>query len=246
MEDLTIETAENIFLKYDTATVGSRSAAALIDYILIFVIILGLNALINVFARWGSETINSYFVALFYILLGSLSWGYFVINEMVLNGSSIGKLALHLQVIKDDGSSIDIVDSLARNFLRYIDLLPGTYLVGIAAMMLNAQSKRLGDYVAGTVVIRTLAAPLDVLQLEENPYDETIKNNPNISAITAQEYLLMRDYLIKRDTLPEYTSYTLARKLSIRIAQKLGVEPPHGTKNYVYFIESCVKYYRQE
>ncbi|MGD2246972.1 MAG: RDD family protein [Candidatus Methanofastidiosia archaeon] len=244
MEDLTIETAENIILRYDTATVGSRSAAALLDYILILIILIGLNASMSLFNRLGGDLFSSYFVALFYIFLSTVSWGYFVVTEMVLNGSSIGKHFLHLKVIKDTGSPIDVVDSLARNFLRYIDLLPGTYLVGITAMMLNPKSKRLGDYVAGTVVVRTSAAPLDALHIGETPYDEIVKDNPSLSLITAQEYHIMRDYLIKRETLPEHTSYTLARKLATRMAQKLGMEPPHGTRNFVYFIESCVKYYQ--
>ncbi len=244
MEDFKITTAENIPLRYDIATVGSRSAAFFIDYIIIGMISLGFGALIYTSERMGWDILSSYFVAFSYIIVGTLSWAYFVVNEMIFNGSSIGKRRLNLRVIKEDGSPIDLVDSLTRNFIRYVDSFPGTFLVGFVTMMLNDKSKRLGDYAAGTVVVRTRSVSLDKLELAETLYDDVVKTNPRLRLITPEEYQVMRDYLTQQHRIPLDKSYVLARKLAVRMAEKLGIEPPKQMNQRLQLITSCVKYYK--
>lgn len=243
MEDITLQTAENISLRYDTATAGSRSAAFLIDYIIILLIVEGLNSLVHLADRIGGDVFSSYFAAVIYLILGTLLWGYFVINEIILDGSSLGKRVLGIRVIKEDGSPIDIVDSLTRNFIRFVDLLPGTCLVGFMVMMCNEKSKRLGDYAAGTVVVRVRSVQPDRMHIGDSPYDEVVKGNPHLSLITAEEYQLMRDYMAQRHRLSPYKSFSLADKLASRIAQKLELKPPKGTEQCVQFLLSCIKYY---
>lgn len=243
MEDFTLKTAENVPVRYDIATAGSRSAAFLIDYIIILLIYFGFMVLAELSQRIG-DMFSSYFIALAYLVVGTLSWAYFVINEMVLNGSSIGKQKMNLKVIKDDGSPIDLVDSLTRNFIRIVDLLPGTYLVGFLVMMLNEKSKRLGDYAAGTLVVRVRPVELDKLHIGETPYDDVVKNS-NLHLVTQEEYQLMRDFLTQRYRLSPYKSSTIAEKLAHRIAKKLQIEPPQGRDKCLQFIQSCVKYYER-
>jgi len=243
MEDFTLETAENVPLRYDIATVGSRSVAVLIDFIIIVLISVGFEAMAHLSVRIGGDILSSYFFAIFYLVVGTLSWTYFVINEIVLDGSSVGKRLLNLKVIKNDGSPIDLVGSLTRNFIRYIDFLPGTYLVGFLAMMLNDKSKRLGDYAAGTLVIRVRSVYLDRLTLEETPYDDLVKSSPYLKMITPEEYQLMRDYLTEKHRLSPYKSFRIAEKLAARMAEKFRIEPPKGHERCVQFIQSCVKYY---
>lgn len=240
MEDFTLETAENVLLRYDIATAGSRSAAFLIDYILIIIVSLGFHVMAELSEYAGG--ISSYAVAIFYIVVGTLSWVYFVISEMIFEGSSIGKRFLGLKVIKDDGSPIDAVDSLTRNFIRYVDLLPGTCLVGFVIMMLNDQSKRLGDFAAGTLVVRIRSVHLDKLYIGETPYDDVVKNSP-VSLITPEEYQVMRDYLTQRHRLPVGKSFSIASRLAFRMAEKLHIELPKTPDQRIQLIESCVKYY---
>jgi uncharacterized RDD family membrane protein YckC len=241
MEDITLQTTENISLRYDIATAGSRSAAFLIDYIIILLVVVGLNSLIHLVD--SGDLFSSYFIAVIYLVTGTLLWVYFVISETVLDGSSIGKRILGIRVIKEDGSPIDSVDSLTRNFIRYVDLLPGTCLVGFVVMMLNERSKRLGDYAAGTIVVRVKSVQPDRVQVGDTPYDEVVKGNPHLSLITPEEYQLVRDYMTQRYRLSSYKSFSIADKLASRIAQKLDVEPPRGTDQCVQFLISCIKYY---
>jgi hypothetical protein len=155
---------------------------------------------------------------------------------MVMDGSSIGKRILGIRVIKEDGSPIDIVDSLTRNFIRYIDLLPGTCLVGFVVMMFNEKSRRLGDYAAGTIVVRVKSVQPDRIEVGNTPYDDMVKGNPHLSQ-------LVRDYMTQRNRLSPYKSFSIADKLASRIAHKLEIEPPLGTDQCVQFLLSCIKYY---
>ena len=244
MEDFTLHTAENVPVHYDIATVGSRSAALLVDFIIVLMISIGFEVVAGLLEDAG-DPFSSYFVALFYLLVGTLSWAYFVINEMVFDGGSVGKNLLGLRVIKDDGSPIDLVDSLTRNFIRYADSFPGTYLVGFVVMMLNKKFKRLGDFAAGTLVVRVRSVHLDKLELPDTPYDDVVRQNPHLSLVTPEEYQILRDYLTQRHRLSPHKSFTIADKLAARIAQKLQIEQPRGMENCLHLIQSCVKYYER-
>src|SRR5207244_5481193 len=65
-----------------------------------------------------------------------------------------GKLVNGLRVVRIDGSPVTFFTSAVRNVLRLVDILPGMYLVGIAAILVTRQNQRLGDVAAGTLVVR--------------------------------------------------------------------------------------------
>jgi hypothetical protein len=89
-------------------------------------------------------------VVLFYFLL---YWGYYSLFEAFWNGQTPGKRLLKIRVIKDSGRQITLFEALARNLIRVIDMLPSFYLVGVITMLCNKEQKRLGDLVAGTIVV---------------------------------------------------------------------------------------------
>ena len=91
---------------------------------------------------------------LFLLIQFVIEWGYFVFWELVSGGRSLGKLCLKLRVVRDGGWPIGARESLIRNLLRMVDLLPGPYVVGLVAMIASPDGKRLGDVAAGTIVIR--------------------------------------------------------------------------------------------
>lgn len=70
-------------------------------------------------------------------------------------GRTIGKALVRIRVVSEDGSTPSIGASVARNVLRLVDWLPVFYVVGLATMALSTNSRRLGDRLAGTVVVRT-------------------------------------------------------------------------------------------
>jgi uncharacterized RDD family membrane protein YckC len=80
-------------------------------------------------------------------------WGYYIFFEVVWNGQSIGKRIVGLRVVRTNGTPITFTESVIRNLIRLIDFLPAYYGIGVVTMFINAQSRRLGDLAAGTLVV---------------------------------------------------------------------------------------------
>ena len=82
-----------------------------------------------------------------------LLWmAYYIIPESLFGGS-LGKLLTGLRVVRVDGGPVGLGSIVIRNVLRYVDMLPGFYLIGGVVVLLTGSSQRLGDLVAGTTVI---------------------------------------------------------------------------------------------
>jgi uncharacterized RDD family membrane protein YckC len=93
--------------------------------------------------------------AIVYFVIGSL---YPILFEVYWNGQSPGKRLSGLRVLREDGTPMDWSAATARNLLRFVDALPLGYATALAAIWINADGKRLGDLLAGTVVTYTATA----------------------------------------------------------------------------------------
>ena len=159
-DQLNIDTPEQVELRFPIAGIGSRFLAVLTDsviqivaeIVLLLLFVLVVSAAQRSALGQMSDTTAKWFVAgvlLFHFLL---YWGYFALFEAFWNGQTPGKRLMKIRVIKDSGRQITFFEALARNLLRIVDLLFG-YLVGVICMLCNKQQKRLGDFVAGTIVV---------------------------------------------------------------------------------------------
>ena len=234
-EDYTLLTPENVELRYDLAGVGSRLVAAAIDYtILIFFYFsfslagsFVLGAIRRLFPRasgaldmqWAGFAV----IALFTLLVFFGWWGYFLLFEMLWNGQTPGKRLLQLRVVLAGGQPINATSSLVRNLLRVIDLMLG---IGILAMLLDRSSRRLGDFAAGSLVVREPRA-LDRRALAPVPIpdvpEEVVRAVPNAGRLTMEHYALMRDFFARRDRITGRASDALAARLADDLARLLEV-----------------------
>jgi uncharacterized RDD family membrane protein YckC len=150
---LELETPEHIAFRYQLAGPARRAAAYVVDlfvrgailFVVALVMLFTSNALTSDFS--GFET--GALLLLFFVL----EWGYFVAFDLLAEGASPGKKAFQLRVVHQDGRPITLTDSVLRNLLRAADLLPMFYAVGVLSMMLDHKFRRLGDFVAQTVVV---------------------------------------------------------------------------------------------
>jgi uncharacterized RDD family membrane protein YckC len=157
-EQVDIKTPEYVSLQFQSAGLGSRAAAFIIDQIILLIvnilIIIGLLFMINgTFMDFFSSNMPSYLVGAAIILIFIIRWGYFFAFEYFSGGSTLGKKMVGIRVIQENGHSITLLSSLIRNLLRIIDSLPMNYLVGMLMIFFHTKHKRLGDLVAGTVVV---------------------------------------------------------------------------------------------
>jgi uncharacterized RDD family membrane protein YckC len=228
---VSIRTPENIELSYALAGPGSRAAAYIIDFFIMFVVC---QMLINFLA--------SAFVLLFSALgVGSELWvtaivtlvfftfynGYFILLEWLLNGQTPGKRLLHIRVIKQGGYALRFFDTLLRNLLRVVDFLPLFYGVGLTSLLLTRDSQRLGDLVAGTLVVYQEPVETESLLPDLPAPEETEPLLPavQLAAIPNEAISLAALYLRSRIELAPRPRQEVAAELVNLIRETSGLEP---------------------
>jgi RDD family protein len=188
-------------------------------------------------------------VALLLLLYFAVQFGYFAFFEAIWNGQTPGKRRMHLRVIKDSGRPITTFDALGRNLLRIVDSLPGIYAVAIVSALLSQKNKRLGDYVAGTVVVheRPLVGQAglswdfsgprpapprppvgSVLKLTPEPAAQPepsaqADTGYAVSLLSTEEFRLMEAFLLRRRHLAADVRAQMAGKIIERVAAKLQI-----------------------
>jgi uncharacterized RDD family membrane protein YckC/uncharacterized membrane protein SpoIIM required for sporulation len=151
-----VETPEQVMLSYTVAGIGSRAVAALIDYAIIAAFFIAVDIVFSTFSI--TQAIKPWLTAVMIIGFFLVNWGYYVVFEAMWDGQTPGKRRMGLRVVRDGGYSITFAASAVRNLIRVIDILPPvSYGIGILSAVLSKSGKRLGDYAAGTFVVRERA-----------------------------------------------------------------------------------------
>jgi len=155
-DQLNIDTPELVSIELPLAGIGSRFIAILVDSLIlgaavILLIFLGVF-IITALGNFGEKS-ASWGIGIL-LLISFCCLGYFALFETFNNGRTPGKRVAKIRVIHQSGRGINFAEALARNLVRIIDYMPGFYGVGIAAMFMSRRSQRLGDMVAGTLVVR--------------------------------------------------------------------------------------------
>ncbi len=145
-----LDTPEGVQLTFQLAGPGLRLGAYLIDFIVrgAFVFVAG------VLLQFTSFVMPQFSAAVLLILLFLIEWFYGTLFEWLWSGRTPGKRAMRIRVIKDGGYPIGFMEAVLRNFLRAADaLFVILYSIGLTVMMASSRMKRLGDYLAGTMVV---------------------------------------------------------------------------------------------
>jgi len=162
-QHLEVETPEHVTLDLEIAGVGSRVLAALIDGTIVTAIMVAgvlLAAVLGSFGLLPSSAVGRAWAAALTVGLGfALGNGYFILFEGLRGGQTPGKRMVGIRVVRDTGHPVTLGAAAARNLLRVADFLPPPYLAGLALIAFHPRGKRLGDLVAGTVVVRDRPAP---------------------------------------------------------------------------------------
>ncbi len=227
LQKLTIETPEQIALEFPLAGMGSRGMALLIDTLIqvlavIAVVIVLAIAYPDLDQHWASAGKWTTAIAIF--LIFCLYWGYFAAFEALWNGQTPGKRQAKIRVISSSGRPITVFESVARNFMRAIDsqLL---YVVGVIACAIDRKNRRLGDMVAGTVVVHELQEQGDSYWYAEQRVSGVSPAAEAIAALTPSEFQLIETFLNRRLDLPPAQRLQAANGIADRIGSRLGIAP---------------------
>ncbi|HEY8079543.1 MAG TPA: RDD family protein, partial [Labilithrix sp.] len=186
--DVLIETPEHIEFHYRIAGPARRAAAYLLDLLICY----GVLAIVTVviFAGLGMSLGESGVQAgggLFLVLLFAAQWLYFLVWEGK-TGRSPGKRAFGLRVLTTTGRPIGFGAAALRNLLRAADALPIANLVGVLSMALSSKFQRIGDLVAGTmVVVPETAYAAEALELRPAAAPKELRDLPEDVVLDADE-----------------------------------------------------------
>lgn len=140
---------DNIRLDLPVAGLGSRSLAVLLDYLV-------LGAVIFLWVVFGGVALAAVSpdLAVVFVIAGLflLQWGYFAIQEIVTGGRTLGKRVLGLRVVTAEGGTPGPGALLIRNLVKSLDIV-----FGVPLMAVDPLSRRLGDHLAGTLVVHERA-----------------------------------------------------------------------------------------
>ncbi len=252
-DQLSIDTPELVSLEFSVAGLGSRAIACLTDYaIQAAVLLLALFGLLIVAAVLpqgaGASVSNKsthdakvWTAAVLLILIFLFQWGYFGLFEAFWNGQTPGKRLLKLRVIQQSGRQVNLFQSLSRNLLRFVDALPGVYAVGIVFLFVSKRSQRLGDLVAGTLVVHARAAEAqardgsagrvftgwiaDASPRAQEPVATGLPADV-IGRLNHGDLEVLESFNARRLDLPYATASALAAKLALQMAAKMEVALP--------------------
>ncbi len=239
-ESVSIPTPDRIHIEFELAGLGSRALAFMIDCVLIvsglvlFAIVLVIAGLL---AATDPATLpaSAWAVALFFIVLFLGLWGYFLLFEALDHGRTPGKRLAGIRVVRDDGFPVGWREAALRNLVRAADMIPPpACLVGSLTMALSKNGSRLGDLVAGTMVVREDFGT--ALEQDSSSWEaawivraESGGSRRGVTLadlrIEPGELQVIEKFLARAESLPKAQRRTLAWRIAQPFLGALGEDP---------------------
>lgn len=223
---ISIATPEGVDLQLTLAGLGSRFVAALLDQLIQWTVILAAMLGLAIGADGGGieqpDGGIALAVAVFVAVVFLVQFTYDVLFETLASGRTPGKRWTGLRVVTTSGAPVGFVTSAVRNLVRLVDALPGTYAVGIAAVLASRQNQRLGDMAAGTLVVRERRGERSKPQ-PSSPGPPSWAPPPgwDVSGVSADELATVRRFLDRRGALTADSRHRLASELAVRLRPKV-------------------------
>jgi uncharacterized RDD family membrane protein YckC len=240
-ERMAVRTPEHVQLNFLVAGAGNRFLAVAADLLLQALVLIGVLALL-LFVEWATggavrrvigdlfqkKEAGIWLFAGIILIVFLVQWGYFTFFETIWTGQTPGKRLLKIRVLREDGRPIGFTEAAIRNLIRTVlDSQPfNSYAVGFLTGILNDRFKRLGDFAAGTIVIRERRqrAPRPT----RRPRTAVALTSPRVRPLTPDEAATLHAYLRRRDELDPATRTDMARRIAISLKQRLDVRQPGG------------------
>lgn len=250
-----LDTPESVAVGYDVAGVGTRFLAALIDTALQTLILIAF-AVVTLVTGTTLHGASAYaIVAIGIFIINAVLLGYYIFFELIWNGQSPGKRAMRLRVIQTSGYPVTPFAVLIRNVLRLIDFLPALYGFGVITMIANSRARRLGDLMAGTLVIKegrdvnlsSLSAPSPTMHVppyasSPDPEAAALLAGARIDLLTREDEALIRDFLHRRASLTSRRRAELAGQIAEVVHRRIGgpslynVTPARSAERYLEMV----------
>ena len=160
--------------------------------------------------------------------------------ETLWRGRTPGKALLGLRVVTVEGGPIRFRHAAIRAILGAFDKYLGSGLVGVVAVLLTRRNQRMGDLVAGTIVLRERSgarAP-SAVRFTAPPGLEAYVASLDVARLGHEDYGTVRSFLLRAPSLSPAARAHLASQLAGPIAARLSAAPPAGLPAEVFLV--CV------
>jgi uncharacterized RDD family membrane protein YckC len=248
-------TPESVELEFTLAGVGSRAFALVIDYhILAVVIALVLTAWATIsyqIQAFGKQIFgdraDNWVLAITLLVLFVVYAGYFVFFETLWQGQTPGKRFAKIRVVRDDGRPVGLQQTTLRALLRPFDEIS---FIGALLIIFNRKEKRLGDFVAGTIVIQTQTVAVSEKQkltLSESSKlaCSQILETTNLSTMLPDDFAVIREYLVRRHIMAKKAREELAIELTQQVKSIIQLDRLPDGINSDIFLEGIYLAYQQ-
>jgi len=226
------------------AGIGSRFMAAFLDVLiemLVYLALLLLSFLVFTGGIFGGNR-SIWWTAFVTLVIFCVNWGYYAIFEAIWKGQTPGKRWAGIRVIKDSGRPINAFEAISRNLIRAIDFFPGFYGVGVVTMLLNSKNRRLGDYVAGTIVVHESSDRESSLFF--NTPTRTDFTLHQAAGLTLQEAELIETFLARRLEIPPEVRKFNGQRITEMISARLNIPAESRPPDNETFLELMVREFR--
>jgi uncharacterized RDD family membrane protein YckC len=237
MQTIRITTSQNIDIDYEVAGLGERILARLIDMgILIVVFFLGLvlGVMAGIYANSDAMVITALVIYFTFVAF------YDLVFEVFGNGRSLGKKVMKIKVISLDGSQATVGQYLLRWIFRIVDF--GLFEPGLVALIVAAVSdktQRLGDLVAGTILIRTVPrAKMDSIAFMP-AYEGYQPVFPMAGQLSESDIALIHEVI---SNYVKTGNNVLVYNMAMRVKEHLSITAPQGM-NDMLFLQTVIKDY---
>lgn len=243
MQTIEINTAQNVVIEYELASLRDRFLSLFIDgAIVIMSYLLLVFLLATVFGDFFDET-GFFFFLLIGLLPTILFISYQLISEVLTDGQSIGKKALGIKVVRVDGEQPHLSDYLLRAFFHFADTLLSFGVVGALLISSTGSRQRLGDLTANTTVIRlrynNQVSLSDILRI--NTLENYQPQYLGVRRFTEEDMLLIKRILARYSRFRNEAHEAVVQELVEKVARQL--ELPEAPRDKVGFLKTLIRDY---
>ncbi|MGF1514387.1 MAG: RDD family protein [Elainellaceae cyanobacterium] len=248
-----IRTPESVELELTLAGVGNRAFALLIDYIVLNLSLLALGIL-TLFLAYAIELDSAFLrlnidsqwaIAIMAMIIYAIYVGYFVGFETLMQGQTPGKRRVKIRVIRDSGQPVGLFQSTLRALLRPVDDI---LFIGFLFILLGRKEKRLGDWLAGTLVVQVDSIETPKLTLSESAQGlaQQLLAEQDISQMLPDDFAAVREYLQRRSQMGIAARSKFSLQLAAEVKDAIGMAefPPDISTDL--FLKAVYLAYQQQ
>ncbi|MFV0460079.1 MAG: RDD family protein [Actinomycetales bacterium] len=225
-DDNTLVIGEGVVLDLQPASFATRMLSAMIDYGVLSVLLIAVSFVIaGILSALDSAAAGAFFLVTWIAIIVGLP----TLVETVSRGKSLGRLALGLRVVRDDGGAIRLRHAIIRAMLSVFEIWLMVGAPAVICSLANAKGKRVGDLLAGTYVVRERGYRPPPLYLRMPGYLQPWASGADILRLPDDLAMAVRQFLTRAHLMAPQPRAALGSQLADEVRQLVAPAPPAGT-----------------